>query len=346
MTSMPALRPLSRTRASTMQRKFRRVQADSGGFGEVGLVHYVSLVIAIAVFAVIIVAYVQIITKAGYSPWWILLPLAMPVMCIVTFAVLANDSFGQAFGSSSVTTLTNDFQFPRHDRPLGGDRQLRHVPGVRLLGVAGDARGPLPTAPDGRDDLRATAGRRSRWPGNSRPERARRSRPSRLQWPPAWPEPRRRRKHLRPPRQPNGAKKRQQAGIGLESSAQVSRATGMARPGRLDESGTVVRGRPCPSMMHPWGDGPPSQAGAERAPRGVSRRPVGATGAAALSPCRPGCTRCTRGSASVHRPPRPRTRCTLGFQRRLVRRCEWLTFMPNEGFFPQISHTDAMGEPS
>ena len=73
--------------------------------------HYVSLVIAIAVFAVIIVAYVQIITKAGYSPWWILLPLAMPVMYIVTFAVLANDSFGQAFGSSSVTTLTNDFQF-------------------------------------------------------------------------------------------------------------------------------------------------------------------------------------------------------------------------------------------
>ncbi len=38
-----------------------------------------------------------------------------------------------------------------------------------------------------------------------------------------------------------------------------------------------------------------------------------------------------------------RTRCTLGFQRRFVRRCEWLTFMPNEGFFPQISHTAAMG---
>ena len=73
--------------------------------------HYVSLMIAIAIFAVIIVAYVQIITKAGYSPWWILLPLAMPVMYIVTFAVLANDTFGSAFGTSSVTTLTNDFQF-------------------------------------------------------------------------------------------------------------------------------------------------------------------------------------------------------------------------------------------
>ena len=43
---------------------------------------------------------------------------------------------------------------------------------------------------------------------------------------------------------------------------------------------------------------------------------------------------------------RARTRCTLGFHRRLVRRCEWLTFMPNEGFLPQMSHTAAMGEPS
>ncbi len=42
-----------------------------------------------------------------------------------------------------------------------------------------------------------------------------------------------------------------------------------------------------------------------------------------------------------------RTRCTLGFHRRLVRRCEWLTFMPKPGFLPQMSHTDAIGgEPS
>jgi hypothetical protein len=31
----------------------------------------------------------------------------------------------------------------------------------------------------------------------------------------------------------------------------------------------------------------------------------------------------------------------LGFQRRLVRRWEWLTFMPNEGCLPQISQTAA-----
>ncbi len=40
---------------------------------------------------------------------------------------------------------------------------------------------------------------------------------------------------------------------------------------------------------------------------------------------------------------RARTRWMLGFQRRLVRRWEWLTLMPNDGFLPQISHTAAMG---
>jgi hypothetical protein len=38
-----------------------------------------------------------------------------------------------------------------------------------------------------------------------------------------------------------------------------------------------------------------------------------------------------------------RTRWTLGLQRRLVRTCEWLTLLPNEGFFPHVSQTEAMG---
>ena len=37
-----------------------------------------------------------------------------------------------------------------------------------------------------------------------------------------------------------------------------------------------------------------------------------------------------------------RTRWMFGFQRRLVRRCECETFMPKDGFLPQISQTDAM----
>lgn len=37
-----------------------------------------------------------------------------------------------------------------------------------------------------------------------------------------------------------------------------------------------------------------------------------------------------------------RTRWMFGFQRRLVRRWEWLMFMPNDGRFPHTSHTAAM----
>src|SRR6476469_8187909 len=35
-----------------------------------------------------------------------------------------------------------------------------------------------------------------------------------------------------------------------------------------------------------------------------------------------------------------RTRWMFGFQRRFVRRCEWLSFMPKIGFLPHTSHTD------
>ena len=41
-------------------------------------------------------------------------------------------------------------------------------------------------------------------------------------------------------------------------------------------------------------------------------------------------------------PTTARTRWMFGFQRRLVRRWECETFMPNDGFLPQISQTDAM----
>ena len=37
-----------------------------------------------------------------------------------------------------------------------------------------------------------------------------------------------------------------------------------------------------------------------------------------------------------------RTRWMFGFQRRLVRRWEWLTLMPKDGCFPHTSQTAAM----
>ena len=41
-----------------------------------------------------------------------------------------------------------------------------------------------------------------------------------------------------------------------------------------------------------------------------------------------------------------RTRWMLGFQRRLVRRCEWLMLMPNDGRLPHTSQTAAIGNHS
>jgi hypothetical protein len=38
-----------------------------------------------------------------------------------------------------------------------------------------------------------------------------------------------------------------------------------------------------------------------------------------------------------------RTRWMLGYQRLLVRRCEWLTLMPTDECLPQTSQTAAMG---
>ena len=39
-----------------------------------------------------------------------------------------------------------------------------------------------------------------------------------------------------------------------------------------------------------------------------------------------------------------RTRWIFGFQRRRVRRCEWEMLFPNPGDFPQMSHTEAIGQ--
>ena len=41
------------------------------------------LVITLCLIVLAIVGYIQIITKAGYSPWWILLPLSIPVLWLI-----------------------------------------------------------------------------------------------------------------------------------------------------------------------------------------------------------------------------------------------------------------------
>ena len=75
--------------------------------------NYLGLVIA-RDFVVIIVVDVQIITKAGYSPWWILLPLAMPVMYFVDVCPCSTTR-SPAFRYVRRDHVDERFRLPRHD---------------------------------------------------------------------------------------------------------------------------------------------------------------------------------------------------------------------------------------
>ncbi len=70
-----------------------------------------SVVISVTIFVVTIVAWVQIITKAGYSAWWILLPLAMPVVYTITVVVFISDVSGASIGAVNVNSLSNQVGF-------------------------------------------------------------------------------------------------------------------------------------------------------------------------------------------------------------------------------------------
>ncbi|QZN85569.1 DUF805 domain-containing protein [Cellulomonas sp. C5510] len=48
----------------------------------------VGLVVAVAVWLIVLIAYIRIIQKAGYSGWWILIGL-VPVVNVVMFLVFA-----------------------------------------------------------------------------------------------------------------------------------------------------------------------------------------------------------------------------------------------------------------
>ncbi|RMI04732.1 DUF805 domain-containing protein [Cellulomonas triticagri] len=48
----------------------------------------VGLVIAIGVWLVVLIAYIRIIQKAGYSGWWVLIGL-VPVVNVIMFLVFA-----------------------------------------------------------------------------------------------------------------------------------------------------------------------------------------------------------------------------------------------------------------
>jgi hypothetical protein len=65
----------------------------------------VGLIIAFCVWALFIVAWIQIITKAGYSPWWILLPVSLVVLWIIDIFLLFR-SLSAVTGYSAVNFQT------------------------------------------------------------------------------------------------------------------------------------------------------------------------------------------------------------------------------------------------
>ena len=64
----------------------------------------IGLVITLCLIVLAIVGYIQIITKAGYSPWWILLPLSIPVLWLIavftTFVITPLVFVGGVFTSA------------------------------------------------------------------------------------------------------------------------------------------------------------------------------------------------------------------------------------------------------
>jgi uncharacterized membrane protein YhaH (DUF805 family) len=59
---------------------------NTGAIGGVALV--VSIIIGIAFFLVFVIAYIKIITRAGYSGWWVLI-IVVPFVNIVMLLIFA-----------------------------------------------------------------------------------------------------------------------------------------------------------------------------------------------------------------------------------------------------------------
>lgn len=59
---------------------------DNSGLGAAGVT--VAIVVGITIWIVFIIAYIKIITKAGYSGWWVLI-LLVPIVNIVMLLAFA-----------------------------------------------------------------------------------------------------------------------------------------------------------------------------------------------------------------------------------------------------------------
>ena len=126
----------------------------------------VGLVIVLCLSVLTIVGWIQIITKAGYSPWWVLVPLSLPVLWLISTFLLYSDFNG--LGTYGAYNLG----------PGGGGRRRRSRSfsffldvifnfimflAVRLLRLAGHASGAVETHAEHR--CGRSADRRAAFPG-------------------------------------------------------------------------------------------------------------------------------------------------------------------------------------
>ena len=65
---------------------------DTSAISGVGLT--IAIIIGIAIWLVFVVAYIKIITRAGYSGWWVLIGLIPLVGVIVLIVFFVQDSHG------------------------------------------------------------------------------------------------------------------------------------------------------------------------------------------------------------------------------------------------------------
>jgi hypothetical protein len=69
----------------------------------------ISLIIGLALFIVYFVGLVQIITKAGFSPWWVLVPLSLPILWFIEIGIVFN-GFGNlgTYGAVNVQAFADE----------------------------------------------------------------------------------------------------------------------------------------------------------------------------------------------------------------------------------------------
>lgn len=66
----------------------------------------VGLIITLILIVLAVVGQIQIITKAGYSPWWILLPLSLPLLWLIALATTFADlSQIGAYGTADIQAV-------------------------------------------------------------------------------------------------------------------------------------------------------------------------------------------------------------------------------------------------